>query len=237
MRGCGMLAGIFASLLACGAMPARATDTHDYARGEYPVIHDGLAPNKRFSLAAHGDGEGGADNFHVWLMAEPAHRRIAALPGIGSDNNLDTGPAAYRAAWSRDSSHVAVSWRSGRHVLDLNIYAIGNGGARLVSGPSLFRDVTSRNVGERDDMRLGISAIAWTGRNRFTLKERRSFMTPDPDPRFTKMLGFYGRKMEQTADGRLVVEFSAKAECVLLPGYRYAIVDNIPWKFGDDGSW
>jgi hypothetical protein len=34
-----------------------------------------------------------------------------------------------------------------------------------------------------------------------------------------------------------VVEFSAKADCVLMPGNRYAIVDNIPWKFGDDGSW
>jgi hypothetical protein len=126
---------------------------------------------------------------------------------------------------------------SGRHVLDLNVYAIANRGARLVSGPSLFRDVTSRNVSERDDMRLSISEIAWTGPKRFTLKERRSFMRSDPDPRFTQMLGFHGRKMEQTADGRLIVEFSAKADCVLMPGYRYRIVDNIPWKFGDDASW
>jgi hypothetical protein len=92
--------------LACLRCDARrAIDTHDYAPGEYAVIHDGLAPNKRLSLAAHGDGEG-ADHFHVWLMAEPAHRRIAALPGIGSDNNLDTGPDAYHAAWPRDSRHV-----------------------------------------------------------------------------------------------------------------------------------
>ena len=96
-----MLAGIFGSLLACGAVPVHATGSHDYGKGEYGVIRDGLAPNKRLSLAAHGDGEGGTGNFHVWLMAEPAHRRIAALPGIGSENNLDTGPDSYRAAWFR----------------------------------------------------------------------------------------------------------------------------------------
>jgi hypothetical protein len=235
MRRRDMLAGIFASLLACGAVPVHATDSHDYGKGEYAVIRDGLAPNKRLSLAAHGGGEGGTGNFHIWLMAEPAHRRIAALPGIGADNNLDSGPDAYRAAWSPDSRHVAVSWRSGRHVVELNIYAVENRGARLVSGPSLFRDITSRDVAERDDLRLGMFEIAWTGPNRFVLKERRSFLTSDP--RFTQMLGFYGRKMEQTADGKLVVEFSAKADCLLLPGNRYRIVDNIPWKFGDDDSW
>jgi hypothetical protein len=117
----------------------------------------------------------------------------------------------------------------------LNIYAVENRVARLVSGPSPFRDITSRDVAARDDMRLSISEIAWTGPKRFTLKERRSFVASDP--RFMQMLGFYGRKMEQTADGKLVVEFSAKADCVLLPGNRYRIVNNIPWKFGDDGSW
>jgi hypothetical protein len=231
------ISAAFAVALFTWIAPVRATDSHDYGRNEYAVIHDGLAPNGRFALAAHGDGEGGANNFHVWLMAEPAHRRIAALPGIGSGNNLDTGPDAYHAVWSGNSRHVAVSWRSGRHVLDLNIYAVGNRGARLVSGPGLFRDVTSRNVSERDDMRLSISGIAWTGPKRFTLKERRSFMRSDPDPGFTQMLGFYGRKMERTADGRLIVEFSAKADCVLMTGNRYRIVDNIPWKFGDGGSW
>jgi hypothetical protein len=88
-----------AALPALAIAPASATDTRDYAKDDYAVIRDGLAPSKRFSLA-HGDGEGGTGSFHVWLMAEPAHRRIAALPGIGSDNNLDTGPDSYRAAWS-----------------------------------------------------------------------------------------------------------------------------------------
>jgi hypothetical protein len=53
-----MLAGVFASLLGCGAVPAHATDSHDYGKGEYVVIRDGLAPSKRFSLAATAAGDG-----------------------------------------------------------------------------------------------------------------------------------------------------------------------------------
>src|SRR3954470_18537064 len=86
--------------------PACATDNHEYARNEYAIISDGLAPNKRLSLASHGEGELGDGNFHVWLMTEPAHRRIMALANIGSGNNLDTGPDSYYARWSADSRRV-----------------------------------------------------------------------------------------------------------------------------------
>src|ERR1700710_1762098 len=115
------LAALLTAILALAAAPACATDTHDYAHGEYAIIRGGLAPDGQKSLATHGDGEGGADHFHVWLMSEPAHRKIVALDGIGSDNNLDTGPDAYRAVWSADSRHVAVSFRSGRHIAELNL--------------------------------------------------------------------------------------------------------------------
>jgi hypothetical protein len=46
---------------------------------------------------------------------------------------------------------------------------IGNRGAWLVSGSGLFKDITSRDVGERDDLRLSISEIAWTGPARVVL--------------------------------------------------------------------
>jgi hypothetical protein len=55
-------------------------------------------------------------------MAEPAHRKIAALGQISPGNNLDTGPGAYHALWSADSRHVAVWFRSDRHVAELNLY-------------------------------------------------------------------------------------------------------------------
>jgi hypothetical protein len=164
------------------AAPARATDSHDYARDEYAIIRDGLSPNRHFSLAAHGDGDGGSDNFHVWLMAEPAHRR-----------------------------------------------------PRLVSGPSLFKDLTSRDVTERDDMRRSTPQIEWKNPRRFVLKERRVFVTSDPA--FRRLLGWYGRVMEEAGEGRQIVEFSAEADCVLMPDSRYRIVDLRVGKFGDAGSF
>ena len=86
---------ILAALFASAIVPARATDEHDYEKGEYAIIRDGLAPDKHKSLAAHGEGPGGHGDFHVWMMAEPAHRKIEALADISDKNNLDTGPNAY----------------------------------------------------------------------------------------------------------------------------------------------
>jgi hypothetical protein len=78
MKGQFILFSALAAFLAFAAASARATDSHDYARDEYAIIDGGLAPNKRISLASHGEGEGGVENFHIWLMAEPAHRKIIA---------------------------------------------------------------------------------------------------------------------------------------------------------------
>jgi hypothetical protein len=218
-----ILSAVLAAIVTLGGVPAWATDTHDYAQDEYAVIGDGLSPDKRLALAAHGDGDGGSENFHVWLMAEPAHRRIAVLDDIGSSNNLDTGPGAYHADWSKDSRQVAVSFRSNRHVLQLNLHRIEGRRAHLVLGPSLFREVTSREVGANDDLRRSGAAIEWRGPRRFVLREHRLFLTSDPG--FARMLGSYGRVTDKAGDGGSFVEFSAEADCLLMPGNRYRIVD------------
>ena len=218
-------------LLALAVAPARATDSHDYAKGEYAIIRDGLAPDKLKSLASHGDGEGGSENFHVWLMAEPAHRRIVALADIGSSNHLDTGPGAYYAFWSPDSRRVAVTFRSNRHVVELNLYHVEGRRALPISGPSLFRDVTSRDPGREDDMRRSVPEFAWKSSRRFLLKEHRLFVTSDPG--FVRMVGSYGRVTDKLDNGRFFVEFSAEADCVLMPNNRYRIVDLRVGKFGE----
>jgi hypothetical protein len=92
------------------------------------------------------------------LMAEPAHRKIAALGQIGSGNNLDTGPGAYHALWSADSRHVAVWFRSGRHVAELNLYRTEKR-PHLIWGPSLFREAISRDLGANDDLRESSPAV------------------------------------------------------------------------------
>ena len=223
---------ILAALLA--AAPVQATDEHTYARGEYAIIRNGLAPDRHVSLAAHGDGERGEINFHVWLMAEPAHRRIASLEDIGSSNNLDTGPDAYRAFWSKDSRHVAVSFRSDRHAAELNLYRIDSRGPHLVLGHSLFKEVTSRNVGSQDDLRESFPQIEWSGPRRFVLREHRLFLTTDTG--FAGILGAYGKVTDKLDDGRLLVEFAAEADCKLMPGNRYRVVDLRVGKFDDPGN-
>jgi hypothetical protein len=223
------LSAILAAMLTFAALPARATSEHEYAKDEYAIIRAGLAPNKQMSLAAHGDGNGGRDSFHIWLMAEPAHWKIAALDDINSSNNLDTGPDAYHAVWSADSRHVGVYFRTARHAVKLNLYQVESRRAHLVSGPSLFKDLTSREVGRGDDLRRSEPEIEWRGGTRFVLREYRLFLTDDPG--FTRMLGSYGKVTGKANDGRSFVEFSAEADCILMPGNRYRIVDLRVGKF------
>lgn len=221
---------VFALFFAGGLAPAGATDSHDYAKDEYAIIRDGLAPNKQMSLASHGADENGEGEFHVWLMSEPAHRRIARLPGIGPEGILDTGPGAYHASWSADSRHVAVIYRSDRHVAEFNLYAVEGGRAFPMSGPSLFKDVTSRDPSANDDLRNSFPEFEWKGARRFLLKERRLFLTTDAA--FARMLGPYGRIGDERGDGGVFVEFSAEADCVLISGNRYRIVELRVGKFG-----
>jgi hypothetical protein len=221
---------VLALSLLLAAPPAGATDSHTFARDEYAIIGGGLAPNRTVSLAAHGDGEGGSDNFHIWLMAEPGHRKLEALDGISSDNNLDTGPKAYFAQWSNDSRRVAVSFRSDRHVRQLNLYAVENRRARPIPGPTLFRQVTGGDIDPQWDMRPSMSELTWKGSDRFVLRERRRFITSEAD--FAGKLGAYGKLIDKLDNGRFWVEFSAEADCVVA-GNRYRIVDIRVGKFGE----
>ena len=230
-----IIVAVLAAIITLGFAPARATDEHTYAKDEYAIIRDGLSPDKKMSLASHGDGEGGSENFHVWLMSEPAHRRIARLGDIGSRGILDTGPNAYYAFWSADSRYVAITYRSERHVVEFELYSIEGHRAHSVLGPSLFKDVTSREVRREEDQRRGVPEVEWTGKGRFLLKENRLFLTRESS--FAKMLGAYGRIRDKRDDGSFFVEFSAEADCVVLPVGRYRIVDLRVGKFGDGDNW
>jgi hypothetical protein len=152
-----LLPAVVLALLA--AWPARATDSHTYGKNEYAIIGTGLAPNKQMSLAAHGDGDGGNENFQIWLMGEPGHRKIVALPGISDDTVLDTGPASYHAQWTADSRRVAVSFRSDRRIVSLLLYAIENRKPIPITGPTLFREAAGREVNDDDDLRRSIPSL------------------------------------------------------------------------------
>ena len=224
-----------AMLVASAIAPARATSNHQYAKDEYGVIRGGLAPNKKISLASHGEGELGDGDFHVWLMSEPEHHPIMALPDVGSDNNLDTAPDAYHAFWSEDARYVAIAFRTSRHEVALNLYSIEGGRARPLRGPSLFREVTSRDVADRDDRRELIFAIEWRRGGRIRLREYQTFVVSDPA--FLRLLGAYGRVKEKLDGGKLYVEFAAEADCILDGNHHYRVIDLRPANPDQPPDW
>ena len=211
-----------AILVSFAIVPAQATSNYEYGKDEYAIISGGLAPNRQVSLASHGGGELGDVNFRLFLMAEPAHRRLMALPGIGSGNNLDTAPAAYHAVWSQDARHVAVTFRTNRHEIGLKLYSIEGGRAHPIGGPNLFKEVTSRDVADGDDLRQRISGVEWRRGNRFVLREHLSFVVSDPA--FPRLLGSYGRVAEKLDGGKMYMRFAAEAHCLIEANHRYRVM-------------
>jgi hypothetical protein len=51
--------------------PLSATAERTYRKGEYAIINGGLSPNRRLSIAAHGEGEGG-------------FKKLPCLPHVGT---------------------------------------------------------------------------------------------------------------------------------------------------------
>jgi hypothetical protein len=126
---------------------------------------------------------------------------------------------------------VAVSFRSSRHISELNLYAVDGGRTKPVAGPKLLRQVTSGDLAESDDLRQSYSKFDRRGPDRFVLRERRTFATMDSG--LLAKLGSYGKLIEMQNDGRLIVEFSAEADCQLAPDARYRVVGLRLGKFGD----
>jgi hypothetical protein len=56
------------------------------------------------------------------------------------------------------------------------------------------------------------------------------------DTGFASILGAYGKVTDKLDDGRLLVEFAAEADCRLMPGNRYRVVDLKVGKFDDPGN-
>jgi hypothetical protein len=208
---------LFCALFAAASVPARASHTDRDTKKEYSLLDHGVAPNERMSLAAHGEGVPGT--FHVWLMEEPAHRKIAALPAIGETYHDST----LQAVWSTDSRYVAVIFRSSRNQEEFRLYEIEGHRARSISGPRLFKQVASREVADSDRPYLRYYGIEWRSPSRFVLREYQSF-DPSPDADLLRVLAAYGRATKAGS----FVEFAAEADCLLQSDHRYRIVDLRP---------
>jgi hypothetical protein len=205
---------LLCALFAAASVPARASSTDRDTKKEYPLLDHRLAPNERMSLAFRGESESGS--FHVWLMEEPAHRRIIALPGI-VETYHDSTP---QAVWSKDSRYVAVIFRSSRNQEEFRLYEIEGHRVRSIGGPRLFKQVTSREVADSDGAYLRYYGIEWRGPSRFVLREYQSF-DPSPDADLLRLLAAYGHASKAGS----FVEFAVEADCRLEADHRYRIVD------------
>jgi len=209
-------------LTLAAASPAHATAEHTYAKDEYGIISGGWAPNERLAIAVHGEGDGGHDKFHAYLMAEPRHRRLDVLDNISHENNLDTASDAYYAVWSPDSRYVAVSFRTERHIMTLNIYAIEGHRARLIETPDLFRKATGRTVivKTEGDMRTYFPTVKWRGPRSYDLNDYRLFV--EDDKALADKIGELG-SLTKMEDGRYTIEFAAHATVTLTRKHRNRI--------------
>jgi len=112
---------------------AYATSNYTYKPDEYVVIVDGRSPDGRYTIASHGDGEDGYENFHLYLMDATTGKKIGPLEEI--KDTLDTGADAFYAKWSADSSQVSITYRVDRHVAVMVRYRIANRRAYRLDGP------------------------------------------------------------------------------------------------------
>ncbi len=122
-------------LVVFGATPVlKATSNYQYKPDEYVVVSAGRSPSGQYSIAAHGEGELGIDNFHLYLMNAQTGKVISVLEEV--KDPLDTGAEAFHAKWSADSRQVTITYRVDRRESVMVRYRIDNGRVALVSGPT-----------------------------------------------------------------------------------------------------
>src|SRR5262245_61626180 len=111
-----------------------ATSSYEYGTDEYVTIVKGISPNGKYAITAHGEGELGDENFHIFLTDAVAGKKLAVLREIVEP--LDTGANGFCAKWSKDSDKVVIIYRVDRRELKAATYSISNGQPRLTEGPT-----------------------------------------------------------------------------------------------------
>jgi hypothetical protein len=120
---------------------AFATFNYDYGSDEYVTISNGISPNRKLAITAHGGGYLGYDGFHLYLFDAVTGKKIGPLLEIVE--NLDTGAGAFGAKWSGDTSEVTVVYRVDRHAPLKSI------AYRLVKGRAI--PLTKKPIDVRDN--------------------------------------------------------------------------------------
>jgi hypothetical protein len=113
---------------------ALATSNYEYGPDEYVTIASGISPDGKFAITAHGSGDMGYDNFHLYLHDALTGKKIGPLEEV--KETLDTGADAFAAKWSKDSQEVTIVYRVDRHEpLKAVSYRIATRRAQRIKGP------------------------------------------------------------------------------------------------------
>jgi hypothetical protein len=125
---------LLASILLAPASSLLATSNYEYGPDEYVTVTTGISPDGKLAITAHGRGELGADNFHLYLTDAISGKKIGPLEEV--KETLDTGADAFAAKWSKDSQEVTIVYRVDRHApLKAISYRIAGRRAQLIKGP------------------------------------------------------------------------------------------------------
>jgi hypothetical protein len=130
---------LFASLLLLPIISVRATWNYQYGTDEYVTIANGISPDGKIAVTAHGSGELGDENFHLYLTDVATGKKIGPLTEI--TEFLDTAGPAFGAQWSTDGQQVTIVWRVDRHEpLKAISYRITGRRAQKIKGPFNVKD-------------------------------------------------------------------------------------------------
>ena len=124
---------LLASLLLMPATFVRATSNYEYGKDEYVTVNTGISPNGELAITAHGNGELGDEDFHLYLTDATTGKNLGALKEV--EETLDTGADAFAAKWSKDSQQVAIVYRVDRRELKAVVYRVADGQARCLKPP------------------------------------------------------------------------------------------------------
>src|SRR5438477_8440567 len=91
---------LFVSTLLLPVISLRATSNYEYGPDEYVTVTKGISPDGKIAITAHGSGELGDENFHLYLTDAGSGKKIGPLEEI--KEFLDTAADRFAAQWSRD---------------------------------------------------------------------------------------------------------------------------------------
>jgi len=130
---------LFLSILLLSVISVRATSNYEYGPDEYVTVAKGISPDGKIAITAHGSGQLGYENFHLYLTDAGTGKKIGPLEEI--TEFLDTAANRFAAQWSSDGLQVTIIWRVDRHEpLKAISYRITGRRAQKIKGPFNVKD-------------------------------------------------------------------------------------------------